>query len=183
PSVIRRTGRPVPGVGDEAVTVVLLSDYDIDDAKVESRERLMFPGRVGPDLCELHSEPNGGADPASYGLLADRDARAPEDQWSVDPSTGEPVAAGEPRQAVAYLADPYIGDLRTYRYGQGGGEYLAHLTGTWPEFTSARLEVIAGSGSTVVNPDATTELRFFVEKADIVVVDLSYAPLADEIHK
>ena len=182
PFVIRRTERPVPGVGDDALTVVLLSDYDIDDAKVERRERLMFPGRVGPDLCELHGEPNGGADPASYEVLADRDAKAPQDQWSLDPVTGEPVAQGEPRQAVAYLSDPFIGQLRAYRYGQNGGEYLVDLTGTWPAFTSARLEVVAGEGATEVNPDAITDLRFFVEKADIVAVDLSYAPSAGDIH-
>ena len=183
PFVIRRTERPRPGVGDDALTVVLLSDYDIDDATVESQERLMFPGRVGQDLCELHDEPKGGADPASYGVLAARDAKAPEDQWSVDPATGEPVAEGNRRQRVAYLSDPFIGRLRAYRYGQGGGEYLVDLTGTWPAVTSSRLEVIAGKGSTEVNPTSTTDLRFFAEKADIVAVDLSYAPSAGEIHK
>ncbi len=182
PFVVRRTGRPEPGVGDTATTVVLLSDYDIDDATVESQERLIFPGRVGQDLCELHGEPKGGADPASYKVLSARDAKAPGDQWSVDAVTGEPVAAGNRRQRVAYLSDPFIERLRAYHYGEFQ-EYLVNLTGTWPAVTSSRFEVIAGSGSTGVNPAPTTELRFFVEKADIWTVDLSYAPAAGEVEK
>jgi len=182
PFVVRRAPRPVPGVGDEAVSVVLLSDYDIDDSKVEGQERLMFPGAVGQELCELHDVPNGGADPASYAVLADRSARAPADQWSVDPVSGEPVAEGNTRQNVAYLSDPFIERLRAYHYGEFQ-EYLAGLTGVWPAVTSSRLEVVAGAGSTEVNPDPTTELRFYVEKADILPVDLSYAPPVGEIDK
>jgi hypothetical protein len=125
--------------------------------------------------------PAGGADPASYGLLAARDALAPEDRWSIDPVTGEPVAEGEARQEVAYLSDPFVARLRAYHYGERQ-EHLADMTGTWPEVTSSRLEVIAGKRPTEVNPDKATELRFHVEKADIVAVDLSYAPPAGEIH-
>ncbi len=47
PTVVRRQPRPVPGVGDEPGTIVLRSDYHIDDAEVAAQERLLFPGRVG----------------------------------------------------------------------------------------------------------------------------------------
>ena len=182
PIVIRRNERPAPGVGDTATTIVMLSDYDIDDATVESQERLIFPGRVGQDLCELHGEPKGGADPASYRVLAARDARSPEDQWSVDAVTGEPLAKGKRRQRVAYLSDPFIGRLRAYHHGEFQ-EHLADLAGRWPAVTSSRVEVIAGRGLTETNPLPTTELRFFVEKADIWTVDLSFAPATGEIGK
>ena len=65
----------VPGVGDTPDVLVLRSDVDVDDATVEPVDRLIFPGRVGQDLCELHGQPAGGTDPASYAELARRDAR------------------------------------------------------------------------------------------------------------
>ena len=92
PLVVRRLPRPIPGVGDDALAIVLRSDYDVDDATVGAQERLMFPAQVGQDLCELHDQPKGGADPGSYALLATRDARDPDDPWQVDPVTGEPIA-------------------------------------------------------------------------------------------
>ena len=106
PLVVRRSPRPVPGVGDDARTIVLRSDYDIDDATVAAQERLLFPGQVGQDLCELHGVPEGGVDPGSYRLLATRDAGDPDDPWTTDPVTGEPIAGGRRRQLVRYLADP-----------------------------------------------------------------------------
>ena len=63
PVVVRRTPRPVPGVGDTSGLLVLRSDIDIPDKDVAEVDRLLFPGRVGPDLCELHGLPAGGADP------------------------------------------------------------------------------------------------------------------------
>ena len=70
PVVVRRSPRPTPGVGDTPYEIVLRSDFDIDDADVAPVDRLLFPGRVGQDLVELHGLPAGGADPGSYAELA-----------------------------------------------------------------------------------------------------------------
>ena len=176
PLVVRRSPRPVPGVGDDARTIVLRSDYDIDDATVATQERLLFPGQVGQDLCELHGVPEGGVDPGSYRLLATRDAGDPDDPWTTDPVTGEPIAGGRRRQLVRYLADPHIGRLRAFHHGESA-EYLAAIKGVWPAVNSARVEVVAGDAPTDVNPDDVTELRVGVAKADIHTIDLSYAPI------
>ncbi|GJL53451.1 MAG: hypothetical protein NPIRA02_05830 [Nitrospirales bacterium] len=176
PFIVRRSERPIPGVGDDALTVVLLGDYDIDDKTVKGQERLLFPPRVGQDLCELHGEPAGGVEPASYDELKRRDAREPEDHWNVDPVTSEPIAQGDEHQVIEYLSDPLVGNLHCYRWGPKGGEYVADMTGAWPSTESARIEVIAGDPDTLVNPDSTTEFRFTISKADIVAVDFSYAP-------
>ena len=175
PLVVRRLPRPIPGVGDDALAIVLRSDYDVDDATVTSQERLMFPAQVGQDLCELHDQPKGGADPGSYALLATRDARDPDDPWQVDPVTGEPIASGRRRQSVRYLSDPLVGRLRAFHHGESI-EHLVPLKGTWPAVDAARLQVVAGPEPTEITPDDVTDLRIAVAKADIHTVDLSYAP-------
>jgi hypothetical protein len=175
PFVVRRAERPVPGVGDDALTLVLKSDFDVDDATVDPQERLLFPARVGQDLCELHGEPKGGADAASYQVIADRDARSPHDGWTRDPVTGEPIAAGDASQKVAYLSDPMVSRLRAFHHGQRK-EFHSTIKGTWPDVTSTRVEAVAGETGTEVSPDDDTDLRFTVAKADIWTVDLSYAP-------
>jgi hypothetical protein len=175
PFVVRRRPRPVPGVGDHPTTIVLRSDYDVDDETVAPQERLLFPGQVGQDLCELHGEPNGGVDAASYRLLASRDAREPDDPWATDPVIGEPIADGRRRQLVRYLSDPLIGRLRAFHHAEAA-EHLASIGGAWPAVNSARLDVVAGAAPTQVNPDDVTELRIGVAKADIHTLDLSYAP-------
>lgn len=175
PFVVRRTPRPVPGVGEDVVTFVLRSDYDVDDADVTAQERLLFPGRVGQDLCELHGQPAGGADADSYRLLATRDAREPDDPWDQDSVTCEPIAGGRRRQLVHYLSDPIVGRLRAFHHGEQA-EHIATIGGTWPAVNSARVHVVAGAGRTVTNPDDLTELRIPVAKADVWHADLSYAP-------
>jgi hypothetical protein len=175
PFVVRRQPRPQPGVGDDARTVVLRSDYDVDDAVVRPQERLLFPAQVAPDLCELHGEPAGGVDPDSYRVLRVRDARDPDEQWERDPVTGEPIASGRRRQQLRYLSDPLAERIRAHHLGEGL-EHLAQRAGTWPAVSSTRVQVVAGEGATETNPDDVTELRFAVAKADIAEIDLSYAP-------
>ncbi len=152
PVVVRRTPRPVPGVGDTAVVLVLRSDIDVPDKEVAEVDRLLFPGRVGPDLCELHGLPAGGADPGSYAELAVRDALDLTDQTVTDPVSGEVLAAtavkagiepGATRQEVGYLSDPAIGGVRL---GLPGDEVTVDLADTWPERETVRLVVAAGDG-------------------------------------
>ena len=175
PFVVRRRPRPVPGVGDAPLAIVLRSDYDVDDATVTPQDRLLFPAQVGQDLCELHGQPNGGVDPTSYRLLATRDAREPDDPWETDAVTGEPIAGGRRRQLLRYLSDPFVGRLRAFHHGEAA-EHLATIGGAWPAVNSARIDVVAGDAPTETNPDDATELRIAVAKADIHSVDLSYAP-------
>ncbi len=176
PFIVRRTQRPYPGIGDEATNVVLLGDYDIDDSTIAAQERLLFPSRVGQDLCELHGEPKGGVNQESYAELVERDAKAPEDQWQTDSESGEPVAQGSEHHSIDYLSDPLIHKLRAFRWGANGGEYLVDIIGSWPATESTRIEVVAGESATEVNPDSNTEIRFSITKADIVAADLSYGP-------
>ena len=186
PTVVRRSPRPAPGVGDTPYELVVRSDYDLPDEKVAAIDRLVFPGRVGQDLCELHGLPSGGADPASYAVLADRDALDLTDQTVVDPVTGELVAgtigvrAGliEPGLDPAGRRVPVRPGhrrraLRLPRARLGG--HGARCPGIWPERQSVRLVVAAGDKPSVPQPDPETDLMVFVPKAEIVPVDASFA--------
>ncbi|HET8970718.1 MAG TPA: hypothetical protein VFN19_06655, partial [Candidatus Nanopelagicales bacterium] len=196
PIVVRRSPRPVPGIGDTPQEVVLLGDYDTDDDAVEAVDRLIFPGRVGQDLCELHGVPAGGVDPASYAVLATRDALDLADQTLTDPVTGEvvagtqkpggPILPGPTRQDVAYLSDPAIGGL-SFRFPgvesasvesasveESGSQVTVPSSGAWPERRAARMVVAAGEGPAVVAPDPETDLAVFVPKAGIVPVQASF---------
>ncbi len=185
PVVVRRSPRPEPGVGDLPDQLVLRSDYDIEDASVPSTDRLIFPGRVGQDLCELHGQPAGGADPASYADLAKRDARDLSDQTVTDPRTGEvvagtarrpggPIEPGPTRQDIQYLSDPATDGIR-FVLPALGPEVAVPLPGTWPIRQAARLVVSAGEGPVVVDPDPETDLAVFVPKAEIVSVQTSFS--------
>ncbi|MGH9118200.1 MAG: hypothetical protein ACRD0A_10105 [Acidimicrobiales bacterium] len=185
PIVVRRSPRPTPGVGDTPYELVLRSDYDVADEKVTAIDRLLFPGRVGQDLCELHDLPVGGADPASYALLAARDALDLTDQTVSDPVTGEIVAGvvgssrgvivpGPTRQDVEYLSDPAIGAAR-FGFPSLGSAETVPVPGAWPERQSVRVVVAAGEQATVVAPDAETDLQVFVPKAEIVPIAATFA--------
>lgn len=175
PTVVRRTARPVPGVGDDAATIVLRSELDQDPGTVEPAERLLFPGQIGQEVCELHALPEGGVEPKSHGMLAARSAVDPDDGWVVDPVTGEPVADGPERQDVAYLADPMAGGLRVSHPSTGVDETVG-LRGSWPELMSARVVAVAGDRGVELSPDAATDVRVAVAPADIDALELSYAP-------
>ena len=172
PVVLRRTPRPVPGVGDNPEVLVLRSDIDVLDQDVAEVDRLLFPGRVGPDLCELHGLPAGGADPGSHAELARRDALDLTKQTVTDPVSGELIAAGAARQEIGYLSDPAIGGVRL---GLPGDEVAVDLADTWPKRDTVRLVVAAGAGATEVKPDPDTDVRVFVPKAGIVGVAASFS--------
>jgi hypothetical protein len=185
PIVVRRVPRPTPGVGDTPYELVLRSDVDVADDTVEPIDRLVFPGRVGQDLCELHGLPEGGADPASYAELATRDALDLTDQTVTDPVTGELVAGvlgiigneifpGRKRQDVAYLSDPAIDGVR-FDAPVIETEATVPMPGPWPERKSVRLVVAAGSDPAETQPAPDTDLKVFVPKAEIVPVDVSFS--------
>ena len=186
PVVVRRTPRPVPGVGETTHVLVLRSDIDVPDKEVAETDRLLFPGRVGPDLCELHGLPNGGADPASYAELVVRDALDLTDQTVTDPVSGEVLAGvavkgriepGATRQPIGYLSDPAIGGVRL---GIAGEEVVVDLADSWPQRDTVRLVVAAGEGAPDVRPDADTDVRVFVAKGEIVGLEPSFR-IADEL--
>ena len=56
-------------------------------------------------------------------------------------------------------------------------------TGSWPELSSSRVEVVAGKGTTETNPSSDTDLRFHVEKADIWDIDLATPPRAGDVDR
>jgi hypothetical protein len=185
PTVVRRSPRPVPGIGDTPFELVLRSDIDVADETVAAVDRLLFPGRVGQDLCELHGLPKGGVDPASYGELARRDALDLTDQTVADPATGELVAGrlgivgtdifpGPTRQSVEYLSDPAIGAVR-FGFPSLGSEVTVPVPGEWPARQSVRLVVAAGDDPTVTLPEPDTDVLVSVPKAEIVPIDASFA--------
>lgn len=183
PIVVRRSPRPTPGVGDSPYEIVLRSDVDTKDADVVPTDRLLFPGRVGTDLCELHGLPSGGADPGSHAELAARDRLDLSDQTVIDPVTGETVAAvagrgglepGPTRQEVGYLSDPAVGGVRFALPGLGT-EATVPVGKTWPGRQSVRLVAAAGAAGVQVRPDDQTDLRVAVPQAEIVTVDASFA--------
>ncbi len=190
PTVVRRNPRPWPGVGDLAATIVLRSDYDVDDATVDPDERLLFPGRVGQDLCELHGRPDGGVDTASHTELAQRDRVRPEDDWEIDERSGEPVAGGPDRHPIGYLADPMIASLRVDAPSRNLTE-LVPLTESWPELTSLRLLATTPAGQAGPGGDepiligASKDIDVLVRlaKADIWSVELSYGMGEDAIEQ
>lgn len=182
PTVARRSPRPTPGVGDTPYEIVLRSDAGTKDTDVVPVDRLLFPGRVGQDLCELHGLPSGGADPGSYAELAARDRLDLSDQTVVDPVTGETVAAvsgkaglepGPTRQEVSYLSDPAISGVR-FGFTGRGTEATVPVAKTWPARPTVRLLVAAGSGGVQIRPDDQTDLRVAVPQAEIVTVDASF---------
>lgn len=173
PTVVRRSPRPIPGIGDAPDTLVLLGDFDLADAEVAPVERLLFPGRVGQDLCELHGLPAGGVDPASYAELVARDPLDLADQTETDDRTGELVSTGPPRPAIDYLSDPAANGLRFDLPGLDSPIALT-VKGTWPKRSAARLVVAAGDVPAVLDPDADTDLAVFVPQAEIVTGSVSY---------
>ncbi|MFT4165941.1 MAG: hypothetical protein QM650_11940 [Microlunatus sp.] len=173
PTIVRRAPRPVPGIGDAPDTLVLLGDYDLADADVSPVERLLFPGRVGQDLCELHGLPAGGVDPASYAELVTRDALDLADQTETDDETGELVCTGPPRPEIDYLSDPAASGLSIDLPALGSPVTVA-LKGTWPQRSSARLVVAAGDAQVALNPDRDTDLTVFVPQAEILTGSVSY---------
>jgi len=174
PVLVRHEPRPDPGLGDTATTLVIRSELDQPAKEVAPADRLLFPPRVGQDLCELHGLPAGGNDPASYADLVARDAMSLGDQAGTDPRTGEIVAAGPPRQEVKYLCDPSAAGVRFY-LPELGDEVLVGLRGAWPAREALRLELAAGPNGRLAEPDDSTALRVTLDQAEIIGGTVSFS--------
>lgn len=167
PLVLRRTPRPDPGWGDTADTLVITSELDQDPATVATTDRLFFPPDAAWRTCELHRVPDGGHDPSSYSELVTRDALSLDDQTVPDPDTGEQLATqsdvldpGAEQQPVDYLTDPatdgvgFVGLPAAPR-----ALSVPYPTNGWPDRSTVRLELRAGTGrARVADGEVTVSL-------------------------
>jgi hypothetical protein len=174
PVVVRHEPRPDPGLGDTATTLVIRSELGQPAKEIGAVDRLLFPPRVGQDLCELHGLPAGGNDPASYAELVGRDAVSLGDQAGTDARTGEIVATGPARQEVKYLCDPAAAGVRFF-LPELGDEVVVGLRGAWPAREALRLDFAAGANGLVVEPDDSTALRVTLEQAEIIGGTVSFS--------
>jgi len=186
PLPLRRVSRPDPGVGDLPDVIVIRSDLLQADEDTPPADRLLFPPRISQGRVERHDLPAGGNDPASYALIAERDARSLTDQTLIDPETGELVAGaaivdgqvteGPTQPAVAYLTDPAAG--RAALIGLPGGDPAVPVLapyGPWPDAEAAQLELRAGEGAPRVAA-AERRVRVLLPKGTVVTAELSSAP-------
>ncbi len=186
PLPLRRASRPDPGVGDLPDVLVIRSEVDQADGDTPPTDRLLFPPRVSQSRLERHDLPAGGNDPASYALIAARDARSLTDQTVVDPETGELVAggavvdgqvsAGPTRPPVGYLVDPVAANAALI--GLPGGDPAVPVLmsyGTWPDAEAVQLELRAGSGAPAVAP-AQRRVTVRLPKGTVATAELSSAP-------
>ncbi len=119
PSVLRRSPRPTPGVGESTTRVVLRSwEWDTPSVDVVPDDRLIFPPTGSASLWERHGVLRKGLNPRNFEFFAANDGRSPADQVDRDDRTGEPVAgvrdqdgelvAGPAQVTASYLHDPVI---------------------------------------------------------------------------
>ena len=186
PLPVRRQSRPDPGVGDLPDVLVIRSELEDRDRDIAPTDRLLFPPRVSQSRLERHDLPAGGNDPASYELIAVRDALSLADQTLVDPETGELVAgaaivdgevtAGPTRPPVAYLADPVAGHAALI--GLPGGDLAVPVLapyGTWPDVEAVQLELRSGEGAPRVSR-AERRVTVRLPKGTVTTAALATAP-------
>jgi len=167
PSVVRRSSRPDPGVGDLPETMVIKSELTQTNSAVAGSDRMLFVPRINQLRLEHHGLPRAdGIDVADYAFLADRDARTLPGQLLADPETGEPVAGaavignivtpGRYRQKALYLADPAARRIAFHRLPRGSATTPILVdVGTWPDPESVVLELKAGAAA----PRVTTAAK------------------------
>jgi hypothetical protein len=186
PTVVRRSSRPDPGVGDLLDVIVIRSELTQSDAATPPADRMLFVPGINQLRLERHGLPKAdGIDAADYAFLADRDARSLASQLLVDPETGELVAgaaevggaitAGAYRQIATYLADPAAKQIAFHGLPKGSTTSPVLVdVGVWPDPESVTLELAAGSGtpSTVT---ANKRVRVQLPKGTIHVAEVSSA--------
>lgn len=160
PVVVRRVSRPDPGVNDTVARMVIRSELTQTDASTAKTHRVLFPPSAPQQRLEQHGLPNGGIDPASYTMLATRDALRLADQCLVDPDTGEIVAgaalqagavtSGPLLQPVNYLADA-AGRAVVFLDPPGSATSMEVPYGAWPTYRSVTLELAAGTAAPVID--------------------------------
>ncbi len=157
PTTVRRSSKPVPGVGDHTTTIVIKSELTQRDNTVKPTDRMLFPASVNQLRLERHGlPPIDGIDIADYQFLVDRDSRNLADQLLIDPLNGESVAGaaiigdevsqGPTRQAAEYLPDPAGDGVAFHDLPRGrAGRSVVMKTGNWPNPESVILELAAGN--------------------------------------
>lgn len=184
PTVIRRSPKPSPGVGDNPRTIVIKSDYwDQPDDEIESADRLFFPPRLSQHRVELHDEPRGGVAAGAYNFLATRDALDLASQTVEDPRTGELVAGelvldeiepGPMRPRADYLIDPSVAGVALANLPGSEDTIVVPYANRWPNLRAVRLDVRAGDrGPRVFSPRSPTSARVWLPKACVATIEYS----------
>ncbi len=184
--IVRRALRPDPGVGDLPHVLVIRSELTDTNAQIAPTDRLLFPPRISQGRLERHDLPNGGNDPSSYTVIAERDARSLADQTIEDPETGELVAGativsgqvtqGPTRPPVLYLPDPVTQRVALHGLpGAKGATPVFVSYGTWPLFEGVQLQLQSGAAAPVAS---STDKRVTVSlpQGTIARAELSSAP-------
>ena len=193
PLPVRRASRPDPGVGDLPDVLVIQSELRMSPQRTPPTDRLLFPGRISQSRLERHGLPAGGNDPASYALIAERDARSLVDQTLVDPETGELVAGdvvvdgqvtpGPVRPAVGYLVDPVARHAALIGLPGGDPDVPVLLPyGPWPDAEAVQLELQAGEGAPVVST-RDRRVTALLPKGTTATIQVSAAPHRDYLEQ
>jgi hypothetical protein len=185
PTVVRRSSRPDPGVGDMPDTLVIKSELNQLPATILAASRFLFPPAVNQSLVERHGLPNGGNDPAAYTDLAARDATSLAAQVLADPETDEPVAGaaivagqvtpGPLQPAIGYLPDPVATTVAFHGLPQQGTANVEMDYGTWPTYTAVLLDLRGGTTAPVTAP-ATQVVTTFLPPGTTTTCRVSHAP-------
>lgn len=189
PTMLRNEEPPVPGAFESALSLVLRSDYDIDDNTVAPTERMVFPPQTDQYTCEQHSLPAGGVDPASYAVLAERDAASLDDDatraddgellWGEFVGPAFVPGAGAPE--VPYLPDPATEGLTLANVPGAADPVQVAWNGAWPARLGGRLIVRAGGKPPTTRPAADVLAELWVPKAVQTTVELSCYPSEDMV--
>ena len=185
PTVVRRSARPIPGVGDNTTTIVIKSEHDQADGTVDPSDRLLFPPRLSQHRVELHDLPNGGIDPATYRFLAQRDAKDLTSQTVEDPLSGEIIAGelvddevepGRRRPTARYLVDPVVAGAALEGLPGATDTVVVPYGGQWPNPKAIRFQLKAGDRDPrVFGRNAPTSVRVWLPKACTATVSASSA--------
>ncbi|MEO1059189.1 MAG: hypothetical protein AAFY28_19955, partial [Actinomycetota bacterium] len=158
PVPIRREPTPIPGWGDTVTTLVIKSDFDIDDATVAPTTRLLFPPSTTQYQCELHGFPTPDdalfRDQANFDMFVNRTAASIEAHTAIDPDTSELFSQplGEWRPEVGYLVEPAMAGISLIDIPGATGSVVMPIQVGWPLSHAVSFEMRAGDGAPVVPP-------------------------------
>ena len=132
-------------------TIVIRSNYDVDDSTVVASERHVVPAMMSQLMAEEHGRWDNGAgtapDPAKYATIVARDNK-PLTSLTTDPANG-----GQPYFDTDTLNIPYLPDVLARGVAltglpggpPGGPLKVSHYDGTlWPAARGFRIKAIGG---------------------------------------
>lgn len=179
--------------GESLETLVIRSNYDVDDATVTPCERHLAPPGTSVEMAVTHGvldDDDGVPDMASYDMLAARDGLSYKSPSVLDFYGGRTQSIGQ-NEWIYYPPNgtfgvPYLPDVLGCGAsmlglpGAGTGPVIVPFGTGWPDRRAVRLVVRAGRGAPVPPParQADGALIVHAPKASVTTVRLSswFAP-------